>query len=142
MILNASGKISPLGTNTALIMEMLRRDAAAFDQFMMRHHIFFFIPVILIPNRECVRSCELDQKKKNHPIQMHIVCSTNWSVCGCVQPAVLPQSHFTQNTHFWVWTQNWELKISIIMPELWSSSTLHTQQTHQLQITQLEKKEC
>lgn len=103
---------------------------------------FFFIPVILIPNRECVRSCELDQKKKNHPIQMHIVCSTNWSVCGC---AACSASTISLHTKFWVWTQNWELKISIIMPELWSSSTLHTQrtqQTHQLQITQLEKKEC
>lgn len=123
------------------MMEMLRRDAAAFDQFMMRHHIFF-IPVILIPNRECVRSCELVKKKKKKSSNSNAHSLLNKLECVGEQPVVLPQSHFTENTHFWVWTQNWEQRISIIMPELWSSSTLHTQQTHQLQITQLEKKEC
>lgn len=82
----------------------------------------------------------LKKNKKSSNSNAHSLL--NKLECVGVQPVVLPQSHFTENTHFWVWTQNWEQRISIIMPELWSSSTLHTQQTHQLQITQLEKKEC
>lgn len=117
-------------------MDMLRRDAAAFDQFMLRHHIFFYPSY-----SHSQRSCELVQKKKKSS-NSNAHSLLNKLECVGVQPVVLPQSHFTENTHFWVWTQNWEQKISIIMPELWSSSTLHTQQTHQLQITQLEKKEC